>query len=98
MRGTSGAVLPVITTPFDVQAATLTSVDPVITGDTAISTGDGSHQWGLYPFIHGGSHCLWCPPGLDHGGIVLWGITKPGVSLSLTLTVFSAAHFVSELS
>ncbi|KAI4259189.1 MAG: hypothetical protein LQ352_000863 [Teloschistes flavicans] len=78
-HGTTGAVLAVITTPFDAQAATLTSVDPVITGNTAISTGDGSHQWGLYPFIHGGSHCLWCPPGLDHGGIVLWGITKPGI-------------------
>lgn len=80
--GTTATILPIITTAFDVQAATLTSVDPVITGNTAISTGDGTHSWGLYPFFHGGSHCLWCPPGLDNGGLVFWGITKPGVSRS----------------
>lgn len=78
--GITGGILPVITTAFDVQAAIVTSIDPTITGNTAISTGDGTHPWALYPFIHGGPHCLWCPPGLEHGGIVLWGITKPGVS------------------
>ena len=78
--GINDGVPPIITTAFDIQAATLTSVDPTITEDTAISTGDATHPWGLYPFFNGGSRCLWCPPGLDNGGLVLWGITKPGVS------------------
>ncbi|KAL8672803.1 MAG: hypothetical protein Q9168_002740, partial [Polycauliona sp. 1 TL-2023] len=37
---TTGGVLPAITTAVDAQAATLTSVEPAITGNTAISTGD----------------------------------------------------------
>ncbi|KAL8657667.1 MAG: hypothetical protein Q9226_001697 [Calogaya cf. arnoldii] len=78
ISGINDGVPPIITTAFDIQAATLTSVDPTITEDAAISTGDATHAWGLYPFFHGGSRCLWCPPGLDNGGLVLWGITKPG--------------------
>lgn len=77
---TTGGILPIVTSPIDVQAAILTSVDSAITENTAISTGDGTHPWGIYPFFHGGPHCLWCPPGLDNGGLVFWGITKPGVS------------------
>ncbi|KAL8749817.1 MAG: hypothetical protein Q9199_007462, partial [Rusavskia elegans] len=75
---TTGGVLPIIATPVDVQAAIFTSVDSAITENTAILTGDGTHTWGLYPFFHGGPRCLWCPPGLDNGGLVLWGITRPG--------------------
>lgn len=77
---TTGGILPIVTSPIDVQAAILTSVDSAITENTAISTGDGTHPWGIYPFFHGGPRCLWCPPGLDNGGLILWGITKPGVS------------------
>ena len=73
-------ILPIITTPVDAQAVALTSVDPSITGNTAISTGDNAHTLDLYPFLRGGSRYLWCPPGLDLGGLVLWGIHKPRVS------------------
>ncbi|KAL8782411.1 MAG: hypothetical protein Q9213_005414 [Squamulea squamosa] len=48
---TTGIVLPVITTAFDIQAATLTSLDPAITGNTAISTGDSGHPLGPMPNI-----------------------------------------------
>ncbi|KAL8954667.1 MAG: hypothetical protein Q9183_006991, partial [Haloplaca sp. 2 TL-2023] len=77
-RETTSGMLPIITTPVDAQATALTSVHQLITGNTAISTGDDTHTLDLYPFFRGGSRCLWCPPGLDLGGLVLWGINKPG--------------------
>lgn len=93
---TTGGVLPIIATPVDVQAAIFTSVDSAITENTAILTGDGTHTWGLYPFFHGGPRCLWCPPGLDNGGLVLWGITRPGVSdlkLWISINDHISLHF-----
>lgn len=70
--------IPTITL-FDTAILTLTSIDSTISGDTAIYTSDGTHTAGLYPFIHGGHKCFFCPPHLDLGGIVLWGMGKPGV-------------------
>ncbi|KAF2876956.1 hypothetical protein BDV95DRAFT_589604 [Massariosphaeria phaeospora] len=72
------APLPVITS-FDAAILTLASIDPSISENTAISTSDGNHPAGFYPFIRGGSSCFFCPPGVDNGGFFLWGMTKPGI-------------------
>ena len=76
----TGAPLPTIT-KYDTSILALTSVNPAITGNTKILTSDDHHPQGFYPFIHGGSrHCLViCPPSIDHGGIILWGMNKPGI-------------------
>ncbi|KAL8997951.1 MAG: hypothetical protein Q9169_002873 [Polycauliona sp. 2 TL-2023] len=58
---TDGA-LPIISTPVDAQAATLTSVDSTITENTAISTGDGSNI-GAATY----NPATWC--GCNDGGI-----------------------------
>lgn len=43
-----------------------------ITANTHISTSDGSHHGGIYPFVFG---CWFC----GGGGFVLWGMTLPGI-------------------
>ncbi|CAO2649271.1 Nn.00g066560.m01.CDS01 [Neocucurbitaria sp. VM-36] len=63
----------------DIAILTITSIDPSISENTAISTSDGNHPAGVYPFIRGGPKCFFCPPGVDGGGFVLWGMNKPGV-------------------
>ena len=79
---TTGAPLVTITTSYDPEASTVSSIDPGITGNTAIRTSDDHHGLGLYPFWKGGPHCfIICPPGIDNGGIILWGMDKPGVSV-----------------
>lgn len=79
--GTTGAPLITITTSYDPEASTVTSVGPEVTGNTVIHTSDDHHGLGFYPFWKGGPHCfIICPPGIDNGGIILWGMDKPGVS------------------
>ncbi|KAL8707115.1 MAG: hypothetical protein Q9220_007800, partial [cf. Caloplaca sp. 1 TL-2023] len=74
------AVLPLVTTKYDPEPSTVTSVGPEITGNTAIRTSDDHHGLGLYPFWKGGPHCfIICPPGIDNGGIILWGMPEPGI-------------------
>ncbi|KAL8662577.1 MAG: hypothetical protein Q9202_004629 [Teloschistes flavicans] len=76
----SGAPLAFITTSYDPEASTVTSIGPEITGNTAIRTSDDHHGLGFYPFWKGGPHCfIICPPGIDNGGIILWGMDKPGI-------------------
>lgn len=75
-----GAPLILVTTSYDPQATSVTSLDPSITGNTAIRTSDDRHPLGLFPIIKGGPGCDFCPPGLDKGGLVLFGMAKPGVS------------------
>ncbi|KAL8836757.1 MAG: hypothetical protein Q9170_002786 [Blastenia crenularia] len=79
-EGTTGAALATITTSYDPEASTVTSIGPEITGNTAIRTSDDHHGLGFYPFWRGGPHCfIICPPGIDNGGIILWGMDKPGI-------------------
>lgn len=81
--GPTGAALSTITTSYDPEASTVTSIGPEVTGNTAIHTSDDHHGLGVYPFWKGGPHCfIICPPGIDNGGIILWGMDKPGVSVS----------------
>ncbi|KAL8779190.1 MAG: hypothetical protein Q9194_001571 [Teloschistes cf. exilis] len=76
----SGAPLITITTSYDPEASTVTSIGPEITGNTVIRTSDDHHGLGFYPFWKGGPHCfIICPPGIDNGGIILWGMDKPGI-------------------
>ncbi|KAL8645346.1 MAG: hypothetical protein Q9226_007346, partial [Calogaya cf. arnoldii] len=73
--------LPIITTSYDPEASTISSIGPEITGNTAIRTSDDHHGLGFFPFWKGGPKCfIICPPGIDGGGIILWGMDKPGVS------------------
>lgn len=79
-HGSTGAPLATITTSYDPEASTVTSIGPEITGNTAIRTSDDHHGLGFYPFWKGGPHCfIICPPGIDNGGIILWGMDKPGI-------------------
>ncbi|KAL8721425.1 MAG: hypothetical protein Q9225_001900 [Loekoesia sp. 1 TL-2023] len=78
--GPTGAALTTITTSYDPEASKVTSIGPEITGNTAIRTSDDHHGLGFYPFWKGGPHCfIICPPGIDNGGIILWGMDKPGI-------------------
>ena len=74
----NGAVTSV-TTDYDPEPVTITSIGPGVTRNTAIQTSDDKHPPGKYPFIKGGPGCPHCPPGLDNGGIVLFGMNHPGV-------------------
>ena len=69
----------IITSSYDAEASFSTSIDPKITSNTAVSTSDDHHPPGLYPIIKGGPSCFFCPPGLDNGGLVLWGMKAPGI-------------------
>ncbi|KAG6988919.1 hypothetical protein G7Y79_00068g096180 [Physcia stellaris] len=71
--------LIVVTTSYDAEASSSTSIDPKITSNTAVTTSDDSHPPGVYPVIKGGPSCFFCPPGLDLGGLVLWGMKDPGI-------------------
>ena len=73
------APLPIITTSYDPEAVTEGSINPTITANTAIRTSDNRHPLGLYPFIKGGPSCFFCPPGIDDGGLFLFGMTHPGI-------------------
>ncbi|KAL8735678.1 MAG: hypothetical protein Q9166_000847 [cf. Caloplaca sp. 2 TL-2023] len=77
---TTAGPLPIITTSYDPEASTVTSIGPEITGNTAIRTSDDRHGAGIYPFWRGGRNCfIICPAGIDNGGIILWGMDKPGI-------------------
>ena len=89
--------LSLITKSYDPQASTVSSVTPKPTGNTAISTGDGSHPSGRYPLIHGGPDCLFCPPGLGGGGIILWGMIAPGVRPNDLLSSELPTHFTLQI-
>ena len=76
----SGSMLILFTTSYDAQASSFTSIPPGITINTAIRISDGKHPVGLYPLIRGCPSCFFCPPGIDLGGLILWGMSVPGVS------------------
>ena len=71
--------LPTITA-YNPDVVTV-SVDTTISSNTALSTSDDSHTLGLYPFIHGGPSCSFCPPSIVVGGLILYGMNRPGVNL-----------------
>ncbi|KAI4286169.1 MAG: hypothetical protein L6R38_000151 [Xanthoria sp. 2 TBL-2021] len=74
------AALPIITTSYDPEVSTVSSIVPEITGNTAIRTSHDHHGVGIFPFWKGGLECfIICPPGIDNGGIILWGMHKPGI-------------------
>ena len=60
-----------VTTSYDPQASSLTTIPPTITGNTAIHTSDGNNPLGLYPFVKGGPLYFFCPPGINLGGLIL---------------------------
>ncbi|KAI4126334.1 MAG: hypothetical protein LQ338_003811, partial [Usnochroma carphineum] len=62
--------LPIITSYSSDFSSVATVVG--ITANTHISTSDGSHHGGIYPFVFG---CWFC----GGGGFVLWGMTLPGI-------------------
>ena len=76
------AQLPIITTSYDPQPQVVSTLDRKITSNTAVRTSDDKHPAGLYPVIKGGPHCFFCPPGIDGGGLVLFGMQLPGVRIS----------------
>lgn len=83
----SGPPLVIVTTSYNPEALTLPTVDPSISADTVIRTGNAEHPTGQFPFIKGGPKCFFCPPGIQGGGLVLFGMQKPGVSTDITDTV-----------
>lgn len=84
-RGTSSKIPPLlpIITAYKPDVVTV-SVDRTISSNTAVSTSDDRHILGLYPFIHGGVSCFFCPPNLAQGGLVLFGMSRPGVILLIS--------------
>ena len=83
----SGPSLVLVTTSYNPEALTLPTIDPSISADTVIRTGNAEHPTGEYPFVKGGPKCLFCPPGIDGGGLVLFGMQNPGVSIDIMDTM-----------
>ena len=75
----SSSTLPLIITSYNPDAETLTTLPPTITGNTVLYTSDASHTVGYYPLVKGGSSCFFCPPGINLGGLVLFGMQLPGI-------------------
>ncbi|KAL8827258.1 MAG: hypothetical protein Q9191_003293 [Dirinaria sp. TL-2023a] len=75
----SGPALVLVTTSYNPGAVTLPTIDPSISGDTVIRTGNAEHPTGNYPFVKGGPKCFFCPPGVQGGGLVLFGMQNPGI-------------------
>ena len=94
----SDAPLALIAISHDLQASKLSSVDPGITTNTAVRTSDGKHAPGLYPFSQGGPSCFFCPPGIDSGGLILWGMDTPGVCFYPQPLVCCFSLMLSDIS